>query len=194
MERVRSTFKSYEEYKDFYMDSKGYDLSQDKITEEDKKGIPTLPRWEYGLRWLKQLHCKDILEVGSWTGRFATILRANGLNVDCIEANIAANEYSGKIATNTMFEESDSRKYDAVIAFEVIEHAYDIDRFIGKVKDHLKPNGYFLFSTPAKGGIYDDDNEIHLWIADYDSLMETFKDWEVIDYETEDLIYMVVKC
>jgi len=193
MRRVRKTFKSFKEYKDFYTNSKGYPLETDAVTEDDKKGIPTLRRWKYGLEWLEKLNCKDILEVGSWTGRFATILKANGYKVDCVEANKAANDYSQVKATNVMFEEFSGRKYDAITAFEVIEHAYDMDWFLDQVKKHLKKNGCFIFSTPMSGGVYDDDNEIHLWIADMDSIQETFEDWEIIDFEIGDLLLIVVR-
>lgn len=196
MERVREKFQSYYEYKDFYTNSKGYDLNQDKITDDDLKGIPTLDRWKWALDkiFFEELHPKKILDIGSWTGRWPVILKENGYSVECLEANKAAYKTIPKYLKkyNKMVEEF-SGKYDLITCFEVIEHAYDMDLFVNKLKDLLNPNGTLILSTPAKDGIYDDDNEIHLWIASLDSLINTFKDWEIMDYKVDDLILMEMR-
>jgi len=195
--RVRDTFKNYEAYKKFYTESKGYDLDIDKITDSDKAGIPEMYRWEWGLKELKEIDCKRVLDVGSWTGRFPLILAMNGFDVLALEANVAAYKYMKPqkyMKVNKMFEEFGGGKFDCITAFEVIEHAYDMERFIKQVELHLNDDGYFLFSTPNQDGVYgDDDNEIHLWTATLASLMETFKDWEIIDYEVGDLLLMIVR-
>lgn len=195
MIRVRDTFKSYDEYRDFYMNSTGYDLSQDAITEDDRKGIPAYPRWEYGLKWIKELGQEEVMDIGSWTGRWPIILGANNIHCLAVEANKAAYDYMDYYPKiNSMIEDFVTEPYEVITAFEIIEHIYDMDEFLEKVKSFLVPNGYFIFSTPNQDGAYaGEDNDIHLWTATLPSLMETFKDWEIIDYEVGDLIMMVVQ-
>jgi len=191
MKRIRETFKSYEDYKNFYLKSKGYDLEIDKITDDDKKGIPTYDRYAFALK-----HAKGkVLDVGSWTGKFPTILKSNGFEVECLEANEAAykylKEHTDLTAYNSMIEEFSGKKYDTITCLEVIEHAYDMDKFIEKVKSLLNPKGLFIISTPSDNGCYkDEDNDIHLWTADIYSIEEILRDFQIEEYETGDLIFV----
>jgi len=188
--KIRDTFKSYKEYMDFYKNSKGYDLGIDKITDNDRRGIPEYERWQFGLEFVQG----DILDIGSWTGRWPVVLKANGFNVDCVEANKAAYEYLKKHTdlkcSNTMIEEfKTDKKYDTITCFEVIEHAYNMRKFIDKIVSLLKPHGLLILSTPSKDGCYkDEDNKIHLWTADIYSLAETLRDFQIEEMDIGDLI------
>lgn len=198
MIKIRNTFKSYDEYKKFYQDSSGYDLTIDKITPSDDVGVPNIHRWEWGLSKLKEINAKRVLDVGAWTGRFPLILQRNGFYVEAVEANKAAYKFMVKnvpdiVSHNKMFEEFDGDKFEAITAFEIVEHLYDLDKFISQVKKHLVPSGYLIFSTPAKGGIYDDDNKIHLWIGTLESIIDWLVDFDVVDFEVGDLILIMAK-
>ena len=196
MIKIKDTFKSYKEYKDFYQNSAGYDLNIDKITDDDNAGKPIIHRWQWGLSKLKELGCEDILDVGSWTGRFPVILKNNGFKVRALEPNKAAYKYMKKHTVvpvkNRMFEEYYG-KHEAITAFEVIEHVYDMDKFLKQA--HITAR-YLLFSTPNKDGIYgDDDNELHLWTATFDSIEKTLdgKNFDIIDFDIGDLILICAK-
>ena len=49
------------------------------------------------------------------------------------------------VLTDTLIKEK--KKYDVVLALEVIEHVSDVDAFVADIAQLLKPNGLVIFST-----------------------------------------------
>lgn len=44
-------------------------------------------------------------------------------------------------------------KFDVVVAAEILEHIFDTDGFLKKLRDVLKPQGYLILTTPNLAGI-----------------------------------------
>ncbi|MGD9842814.1 MAG: class I SAM-dependent methyltransferase [Steroidobacteraceae bacterium] len=44
-------------------------------------------------------------------------------------------------------------KFDVVVSFQVIEHLYHPDEMLKRVRDHLKPDGLFIVTTPNLNGV-----------------------------------------
>jgi SAM-dependent methyltransferase len=99
----------------------------------------------------------DVLDMGCWAGTITYLLaqthkRVVGVdvNADCIE--VAKKKY---LLPNTEFILTDGgltslrgRKFDSVVALELIEHLKRPVEFIRDVKALLKPGGFLVISTP----------------------------------------------
>ncbi len=48
-----------------------------------------------------------------------------------------------------------NKKYNLIIAVEIIEHLENPSHFIRKMKDHLKPNGIIILTTPNVNSFFD---------------------------------------
>lgn len=196
MYHIRDKFNSYEEYKAFYTAPlKDYDLSIDYIKSEDYV-YPELHRWQWALSHLEKLKVSTVLDVGSWTGRFAVCLKNKGFAVECLEGNPDVVDYFRTVSDipchNLLFEDFvPKQKYDAITLFEVIEHVYDMERFLAKLEECT--DGYLLLSTPSDTGCFADENDIHLWLANEQSIRETFKNWNILDLHVGDLIMLLAE-
>ncbi|MDF1593772.1 MAG: class I SAM-dependent methyltransferase [Desulfobacterales bacterium] len=95
------------------------------------------------------------LEVGCSTGEFCQYVHNRGVDVTGIDISgsaikIARSRYKtipfyvGTI-DNIISEES----YEALFAFEVIEHVHDPDMFFKKASDLLEKNGFLCITTPS---------------------------------------------
>ncbi|MFX0202269.1 MAG: class I SAM-dependent methyltransferase [Candidatus Hodarchaeota archaeon] len=99
----------------------------------------------------------DVLDMGCWAGTITYLLaqrhkRVVGVdvNADCIE--IAKRKY---LLPNTEFILTDGglkslqgRKFDSVVALELIEHLKQPLEFLRDVRVLLKPGGFLIISTP----------------------------------------------
>jgi len=47
----------------------------------------------------------------------------------------------------------DSKNFDVIVLFQVIEHLFEPDTMLQPVLNHLKPNGIFIFTTPNSDGL-----------------------------------------
>lgn len=192
MQKIRNTFSSFKELRDWYANSwkGGWSINPKSIA-----GIPTESRWSWVLSKLSELELNDVLEVGSWVGDLPAILYKNGYKVEAVEAVAGAAESSVEAfkaagmpikVNNCMIEDFESdKKYQAVVGLEMIEHVYDMDKFLTKVYSLLDKDGCFLFSTPTEHGNFGSHNfnDLHLWTATEDSLKASFSDkyWEWVE-------------
>jgi 2-polyprenyl-3-methyl-5-hydroxy-6-metoxy-1,4-benzoquinol methylase len=53
------------------------------------------------------------------------------------------------------------KHFDVVVAFEMVEHLGDYEKFLSEVKRVLKPSGVLILSTPNEE-VYPEGNEFHL--------------------------------
>ena len=130
-------------------------------------GLPSYPghRWEYdrAVKFVERLPLSDslrILELGAGVGQFIkTVLRIPGFSPDRIVAtdyiSHSVNELQ-KLGVDakaaSVFElaadPANRRSFDAVFAFQCVEHMENVTEVIKVVKEMLKPGGLAILSVP----------------------------------------------
>lgn len=107
----------------------------------------------------KYLPFLDVLEIGADAGGASIYMREKGHIVDATEV---CNEYASIMRTYNItvyqdfFENIDfgQKKYDVIVALEVLEHFSDPVYCVDKIYNLLKPKGSFIFETPiASNGL-----------------------------------------
>jgi 2-polyprenyl-3-methyl-5-hydroxy-6-metoxy-1,4-benzoquinol methylase len=94
------------------------------------------------------------LEIGCATGEFCFSLQEMGIDVSGIDiseeaVSVARSRYEAiQFTTGTIADITTEFKYDAIFAFEVIEHLLDPDLFFKKVSQILRPGGFLCITTP----------------------------------------------
>ena len=106
---------------------------------------------------LQQKHHQkiSILEIGSYYGVLLDILEKNNLNAVGIEPSKHAFAYSknhnNQKNINTNFDkfikDFNFISFNLIMAFDVIEHVEDVDKFIQQVGSLMKEDNFFIFST-----------------------------------------------
>ena len=95
----------------------------------------------------------NILEVGCGLGYFTYALKEAGFNIIGVDVSEIAIVRS-KEAFGDFFYTTDThdnqKKYDLIIATEVIEHVKNPLEFVSKLKNNLTLNGKIILSTPRK--------------------------------------------
>jgi SAM-dependent methyltransferase len=110
--------------------------------------------WEHEAALKKLLPQSKVLEVGCGTGSFMINLKEKGFNCTGLELNAAAVKVcrqKGLKVYNELLEIhviQNSGEYDAVCAFQVLEHIYDVRSFINECLKCLKPGGKLIFAVP----------------------------------------------
>jgi 2-polyprenyl-3-methyl-5-hydroxy-6-metoxy-1,4-benzoquinol methylase len=100
---------------------------------------------------------KKCLEVGCATGEFCKALSERGakplgLDISDYAISVAKKRYPTLDFRNIHLEQiSDEEKFDAIFAFELIEHLYNPNIFWEKVQELLPAGGLLVFSTPNYG-------------------------------------------
>lgn len=94
------------------------------------------------------------LEIGCASGEFATLATSHGLSVLGIDisseavANARERHSSGKFEVKSVEDVQGKELYDAIFAFEVIEHVLSPLAFLENIRRLLKVGGVACFSTP----------------------------------------------
>ncbi|HBU07234.1 MAG TPA: hypothetical protein DEB09_04080 [Candidatus Magasanikbacteria bacterium] len=97
---------------------------------------------------------KDILDLGCWDGSYAKRYSKTTNKVYGIESSITAArkaKENGIMVEHGYFPSSNlfpDRKFDYIIAGEIIEHVFDTDLFLNSIKDKLKDDGLLIITTP----------------------------------------------
>ena len=99
----------------------------------------------------------DMLEIGSYAGYFMDLAQQQGFKVTGVEPSHWASDFAqqefgheviqGAFGPEMASTELAGRKYDAIVAWDVLEHVHDPVSFLKTVDGLLKPNGIFAFST-----------------------------------------------
>jgi dolichol-phosphate mannosyltransferase len=94
-----------------------------------------------------------ILEIGSYCGAFLKVAREAGLDIVGVEpsrwaANASKSITTARVFTGTVDDlPSDHRVFDAIVAWDVLEHFADPVKELRKINALLPDGGLFLFST-----------------------------------------------
>ena len=139
---------------------------------------------------------KNLLDIGCGTGDFLITCLTNGWNVVGVEPNKNARELTNsKLDKNnlaTIFKdvnELTSQKFDVITMWHVLEHVPNLNEYILKLKQLLKPNGVLVVAVPnfkSFDAIYYKqfwaafDVPRHLWHFSRKSISLLFKNYNLI--------------
>lgn len=144
--------KSEEKYENYFKERYGYNFSQ--------KDLYDFQKWFYS-QWIlikNQIDfskINNILEIGSSIGGFYSFLQSfHTTKFTGIELDKDAKDFATKLFANTNFIHSsfekfdDNKKFDAIFAFEVIEHVDNPELVIKKIYSQLEKEGLFCGTSP----------------------------------------------
>jgi 2-polyprenyl-3-methyl-5-hydroxy-6-metoxy-1,4-benzoquinol methylase len=147
------------QYEDVYSGVTAYRMMMDgaRLTHEGKKGYNDL--WWFKRKALKWLHMRvpkgRLLDLGSGPGTLLMIAREKyGYEVQGVEPASAAAEVANRYGVPTYcgtveeFAAQHPEKFDAITAFEVLEHVADPLSFLTAAKKLLNRKGILLLSMP----------------------------------------------
>lgn len=101
------------------------------------------------------------MEVGFGTGIVLSMIERLGYALTGLDVNGVAREFAQKqtnahLVIQSIYSYTTSKRYDAVGAFDVLEHQQDDGLFLRKCADLLKPGGYLFLSVPAGKWLWSD--------------------------------------
>ncbi len=98
-----------------------------------------------------------VLELGSGAGYGAAVLQAQGFQHVATDLVFTALQYARRhydITTSVQAPATalpfHSNMFDAVIAFQVIEHIHDVDAMLREIRRLLRPGGCLILTTPNR--------------------------------------------
>lgn len=94
---------------------------------------------------------KKLLDVGCGTGDFLAACKINGYNVCGIEPNNKANEIATKKIGKSVYKnlvDINESEFDIITLWHVLEHVPNLEDYIIKIKNLLKPNGILIIAVP----------------------------------------------
>jgi 2-polyprenyl-3-methyl-5-hydroxy-6-metoxy-1,4-benzoquinol methylase len=115
-------------------------------------------KWEHGLAERRLARCRRVLEIGCGSGAFLQRLSDRGIEACGLEMNpeaIASATARGLAVTDRRLEDvaaAEPGRYDAVCAFQVLEHVADPRRFLDGALRLLQPGGRLVLSMPDSAG------------------------------------------
>lgn len=138
-------------------------------------------RTDYIIKQLKKNKVKfnEAIDIGGGNGELAIELASRNLfkRIVILEPQPLNINIPGVEVIHKQIEKHNSTsRYDAVFAFEVLEHLFNPSRFLSKIKKLLNENGLFIFSTPNVNGyetIILKDKTLTLWF-DHIRLYNTY--------------------
>ena len=102
--------------------------------------------------WAGQGHGR-ILDIGAGIGEVVDVFREEGWSTHVVELNEVAVSWLRQCGHDEVFhgaldEYKTSRKFDIIMAWNVIEHVVNPDVFLSRVQDLLAPGGLFVSEVP----------------------------------------------
>lgn len=97
---------------------------------------------------------KHVLDVGCWDGSISEIIKKQNNEVEGVELSESAKlaEKKGintyRLDLNSDWGKQIEKRYDVVLAGEIIEHVFDTDKFLQNIRNVLRDNGEVIVSTP----------------------------------------------
>lgn len=120
----------------------------------------------------------EVLDYGCGIGDIAIYLAEKGCKVSAIDLPKSKTFHFCKWRVykrmlvdkiDFMFEPDGDKKYDAVLAIDVLEHVYHPLRYVVQLCDKLKSDQSFMFITPtfADAGIHPMHLKTNFWLAEH---------------------------
>jgi SAM-dependent methyltransferase len=117
-------------------------------------------RAEKIIEMIKDLHISNFIDLGClppMTEYFAEKLDCKGIGVNISKKVIKSfKDKNGKVKYIVADVEQLNlrKKFDLVICGELIEHVFDVDKFVEKIKDMMHENSYLLLTTPNLASLF----------------------------------------
>ena len=132
----------------------------------------------------KLISSKKILDVGSGTGEFLSYMTSKGFDTYGVEIAKKARELSKKnhgLFVKDSLSSLKEKNFDIITMWHVLEHVYDLDGYMKKIKGLLNDNGIVIIAVPNHK-CFDQkfygkywagwDVPLHLWHFDKDSMLK----------------------
>ncbi len=99
------------------------------------------------------LQTGTLLDVGAGTGAFSNIMATNGWAVTSLEPDdtarkVAKDKYGLELQSPSDLYYLDNNQFDAIAMWHVLEHVHDLQGYLNKFYDILKPNGKLIIAVP----------------------------------------------
>ena len=110
----------------------------------------------------------NVLDIGCNTGEFLDFAKDKGCHtygVELSDDSIRILEKKNHIAKNNM--DFGDIKFDLVVAFDLIEHLYDVNEFLRQSKSLLKPQGILVILTGNINSISSLVSRNNWWYVNY---------------------------
>jgi len=132
----------------------------------------------------KLIRSKKILDVGSGTGEFLSYMKSKRFDTYGVEIAKKARELSiknHKLNVKGSLLRLDETNFDVITMWHVLEHVYDLDGYMKKIKSLLNDKGIVIIAVPNHK-CFDQkfygkhwagwDVPLHLWHFDKDSMLK----------------------
>jgi 2-polyprenyl-3-methyl-5-hydroxy-6-metoxy-1,4-benzoquinol methylase len=110
-----------------------------------------------------------VLDIGSGTGLFLAEILKNcpgasvlGVEPDPVSSGYAENALGLRVHHGFLDSLPVGVPFDIVTSFHVIEHVHSLHDFMGNVRKHLRPCGYFIAETPNSVGSWTGVGMFHI--------------------------------
>jgi len=138
----------------------------------------------------KLINSKKILDIGSGTGEFLSYMKTKGFDTYGVEIAKKAREFSiknHKLYVKDSLLNLDETNFDVITMWHVLEHIYDLDGYMKKIKGLLNNNGILIVAVPNHK-CFDQkfygkhwagwDVPLHLWHFDKESMYKLSKKYD----------------
>lgn len=109
-----------------------------------------------------------LLDIGCGSGYFLAAAHENGWQIQGVEPNenarTATQKLTGAYVSESVEALPDSRSYDVITMWHVLEHVHELSKTMQWLNDHCRKNGYLIIAVPNHRS-WDADRYKHLWAA-----------------------------
>lgn len=146
------------DYTDLVIESlDNYYKTRTDVWIENIEKSSTRPRVDWLIKQVNRYNTSSsILDIGSWTGVIANEFLIRGYNnIDCLEINEAACKLGKEtfpdlnFINESIYKFTTDKKYDIIIAAEILEHLHNPLAIIDKLQDMLTDRGILLLTIPT---------------------------------------------
>lgn len=143
-----------EDLTEYYEKSYREGLYKEFVAANNMKTVNAQFRFNKTKQFLKN----KVLDVGCADGHFLQILYQNKIKAEGIDISENAVQQvfkKGLVATATKLENFKAKdRYNSIVAFDLIEHVVEPNKFMKDINNLLHNNGKLILSTPDTGSIY----------------------------------------